>query len=93
MTPPHPRDVPRIPWSLGRVNRFSQTVRVTVEEIELDGDKGGRGEVPSVRVTCARCSHEVEVYGTSDDSVTRGCVMLREECPRGESNFYVAQRA
>jgi hypothetical protein len=61
-------------------------VEVRVEEIELDNDH----EIPvaSVRVTCRRCGHALEIYGTSEASVRRGCVMLREECPRGESNFY-----
>jgi hypothetical protein len=32
---------------------------------------------------------ETESYGTSEASVRRCLVMLREECPRGERNFYV----
>jgi hypothetical protein len=62
-------------------------VRCTVEEIELDGDSGG---IPSVSVTCSRCGHDAESYGTDEASIRRSCAILREECPRKEDNFYVA---
>ena len=62
-------------------------VPVEVEETELDGDHGG--PVPGVLVTCSRCRHQVEVFGTGDSSVRRGCVMLRDECAEGGWNFYV----
>lgn len=62
-------------------------VKCDVEEVELDGDYAA---VDGLQVTCTRCNHQVEVYGTSSASVRRACVMLSEECPRGESNFYVA---
>lgn len=45
--------------------------------------------VEDLRLTCRRCGHEVEVFGTDGDSARRGAVMLREECPNGEKNFYV----
>jgi hypothetical protein len=64
-------------------------VDVTVEEIELE-DEDGR-PVDGVEVCCGRCGHIVEVFGTSDASVKRGCVMLRESCPKGEKNFYVTE--
>lgn len=62
-------------------------VETVVDEIEMDGDFG---TVPGLSVTCKRCGHEVEVYGTSDASARRGGVMLAQECPRNEKNFYVA---
>ena len=62
-------------------------ITVEVEEDELDGDYGS---VSGLRITCPRCGHEVEVFGTDERSAKRGAVMLREECPRGESNYYVA---
>lgn len=61
-------------------------IRATVEEIELEGEYGGM--IDSVEVTCSKCNHSVEVYGSRAVSILRGCVMLREECPRGEKNFY-----
>ena len=68
-------------------------VKVKVEEIEIEEDDGEHiRTVDGVSVCCGRCGHKVEVFGTSDASIKRGCVMLREECPKGESNFYTADR-
>jgi DNA polymerase III subunit epsilon len=63
-------------------------VDVEVEEIEVTSNSGRI--VEGVRVTCGRCSHTVEVCGRTEASVKRGCAMLRDECPNGERNFYVA---
>lgn len=63
-------------------------VYCTVSEIDLEGDNGS---VASVSVECGRCGHETEAYGTSDESIRRCMVMLREECPSGEHNFYVEE--
>lgn len=60
-------------------------VSVEVLSIEMDGDFG---TVSGVCLVCSRCYHEVEVVGHSAASIRRGCVMLREECPRGEENCY-----
>lgn len=64
-------------------------VECEVEETEEIGDHGG--PVPSVCVTCGRCDHSVVIYGTSDASVRRGLATLRDECPEGENNYYVAE--
>ncbi len=61
-----------------------------VEEVELDGDHAA---VDGLCVTCSRCGHEAEVYGTSDRSLRRAFVMLREECPLGEGNYYTGGSA
>jgi len=55
-------------------------VRVEVEEIELMGGYDGDQPIASVCVTCTKCGESVEVYGTSGQSVRRGCIMLREGC-------------
>jgi DNA polymerase-3 subunit epsilon len=68
--------------------RMSQ-VDVEVDEIEVTANSGRI--VDGVRVTCGRCSHAVEVCGRTEASVKRGCAMLRDECPNGERNFYVAE--
>jgi CII-binding regulator of phage lambda lysogenization HflD len=72
-------------------------VPCAVDEITLTGDyddaDGDPVNVRGVCVTCSRCDQTAEVYGTSARSVRRGLVMLREECPRGENNFYVADEA
>ena len=44
-----------------------------------------------VEVTCGRCGHSVRSWGDSDSSVRRCLVLLREECPEGENNFYIAE--
>jgi DNA polymerase-3 subunit epsilon len=62
-------------------------VDVDVEEA-LVADDHGR-VVNGLKLTCTRCSHEVEVFGREMNSVKRGCAMLRDECPLGERNFYV----
>ncbi len=62
-------------------------VNCEVEEITLQGD---HGDVESVCATCSRCGQSEESYGTGDASINRCLVMLRQNCPRGEQNFYVA---
>ena len=47
-----------------------------------------QGMVPGLIITCTRCRHSVEVFGTEENSVKRGSVMLRDECPFDEDNFY-----
>lgn len=64
-------------------------VKCEVEETELESDEGY--EIPSVRVACSRCGHESESFGTSGASIRRCLLELRQECPRGESNFYTAE--
>ena len=61
-------------------------VKVDVEETEIETEEGRL--VDGVAVCCGRCHHTVLVFGTGDSSIKRGCVMLREECPKGENNFY-----
>ncbi len=67
----------------------NKTMKVDCEVSSVDMD-GDYATIPGVCVTCTRCQHEVEVYGESGASIRRGLLMLREECPKGESNFYTA---
>jgi hypothetical protein len=64
-------------------------MRITceVEEIELENDAGHL--IPGVRAVCSRCQHETESYGTSEASVRRCLVLMREECEEDEENYYV----
>ncbi len=64
-------------------------VPCTVDEIDMEGEYGG--DVPGVCVTCSRCDNQTESFGTGPASVRRCLVLLREECPNEESNFYVAE--
>ncbi len=67
-------------------------VTAEINEIELDGDYED-GMTPSVEAKCSRCGHCTESYGQHEDSITRCLVLLREECPQGEKNFYVSEEA
>jgi hypothetical protein len=53
-------------------------------------DEKGR-EAEGIVLTCSRCGETVEVYGTTDASVRRGFVKLREAC-KEKTNFYVEEK-
>jgi hypothetical protein len=65
-------------------------VKCGIDEVPLEGDYPPDYEVPGVAATCPRCGRCTESYGTSDASVKRCLALLREGCPRDESNFYVS---
>ncbi len=58
-----------------------------VDTVDLEGD---HGDVEGVQVTCSRCDHCTESFGTSDASIRRCLALLREECPNEENNYYYA---
>ena len=60
-----------------------------VEETTLENESGR--EIPGVVATCSRCQHTTESFGTGDASRRRCLVLLREECPHHEDNFYVEE--
>lgn len=63
-------------------------VPVEIEEVVLQSEEGR--DVDGVVARCSRCDHETESFGTSEKSIKRCLVLLREECPRNdENNFYV----
>lgn len=64
-------------------------VECEVAEVMIENDQGREQE--GVCVTCTRCEHATESFGTGDASVRRCLALLREECPEGESNFYVVE--
>jgi hypothetical protein len=59
-------------------------VECEVDEDEVEGQ-------PTVIVTCSQCGHQTESYGTGDSSIKRCLALMREECPEGEENYYVAE--
>lgn len=63
-------------------------VECEISEVELEGE---RTTVPGIEAVCTRCDHKTESFGTSDRSVRRCLVLMREQCPRGEENFYVGE--
>lgn len=48
---------------------------------------------PAVQATCSRCEHKTVSFGTGEGSRKRCLVLLREECPEEERNFYVDEDA
>lgn len=62
-------------------------VECEVEFVELENSKGF--PVDGVRATCGKCGHETESFGTGEKSIKRCLVLLSEECPENEKNFYV----
>jgi hypothetical protein len=67
-------------------------VECDVSYEDLESDDGLR-TIPGVVVTCTECDHAEEAYGTTDRSIRRCLVLMRENCPEGEENFYVADGA
>lgn len=63
-------------------------VECEVEETDLDNGRGGT--TPGVKVTCGECGHCEQSFGTERKSVLRCIMLLKENCPEGKSNFYVA---
>ncbi len=61
-------------------------VETAIEEADVDADYG---TVFGLIVTCKRCGHSVKAGGAHEGSAARAAAMLRDECPRGERNFYV----
>ena len=64
-------------------------MQVDVEILQTDVE-GDYAQVDGLCLVCNRCGHEVEVAGTGNASARRGAAMLREECPKGENNYYKA---
>ena len=62
------------------------SVSCEIEETELEGDYG---MVAGIQANCSRCGRETESFGTSESSILRCLALMRDECPAGESNFYV----
>jgi hypothetical protein len=61
-------------------------IKCEISEEVRDNDEGHEQEC--VVATCSRCDHQEESWGTSESSIRRCLVLLRENCPRDERNFY-----
>lgn len=64
-------------------------VECEVEEVKLENDR--KFLVKGVRVECGRCNHKTESFGTGPKSITRCIMLLKEECPLGETNYYTTE--
>jgi hypothetical protein len=60
-------------------------ITTTITYLEIDGDYG---PVEGIELTCDECGFTVESAGTHEGSIKRCAFLLREGCPRKESNFY-----
>jgi hypothetical protein len=69
--------------------REEYMARVTADAVEIQIVNENGITVDGLEVTCAKCGHTVEVYGTHQQSAKRGGVMLSEDCLENERNFYV----
>jgi len=66
------------------------TVNCEVQEVTLYSESGR--PIAGVRVLCGRCEHETESFGTGEASIRRCLVLLHEQCPEYEDNYYVADQ-
>lgn len=65
-------------------------VSAAIEETDLENEDGRT--VPGVQATCSKCGHTTESFGTGEASIRRCLVLLREECPGEERNYYTEGR-
>jgi hypothetical protein len=61
-------------------------VNTMIDYIDIEGD---HGSFEGVEVTCNKCGHSEQSGGTHGSSINRCAYLLRENCPRGERNFYI----
>ena len=62
-------------------------VLCVLRNVYLEGDNGR--EVDGVEAKCSQCGHIAESFGDGEDSRRRCLVVMREECPLKQNNFYV----
>jgi len=68
----------------GRGERAYVACSISHEEIETEDGRLVEGVV----ATCGKCGHETQSFGTGEASVRRCFVLLRQECPNKEANYY-----
>lgn len=77
------------PIEYGRKPKPRTKVSCEIEETELETESGRM--IESVLVHCSRCDHTTESFGIGDRSVRRCLVLMREECPMKQQNFYIVE--
>jgi hypothetical protein len=70
-------------------NREDPAMKVSCQIAEINLDNSEGIDVPSVMAICSKCGHEIESFGIDEPSVRRCLVLMREECPRNENNYYI----
>lgn len=66
-------------------------IEVEISYVDIENEQGIL--LPSVQANCTKCGHITESFGTSERSVKRCLVLLKEECPESSNNFYVCDEA
>ena len=61
-------------------------VQCSIESETKENDEGI--EVATTLAHCSKSGHETSSFGNSEKSIKRCLVLVREECPRREWNFY-----
>lgn len=69
------------------VSKRVQKVGVHIDIDMIETRKGF--ETQGYVAECTKCGHIYESYGVNERSKTRCLTKMREECPQGETNFYV----
>jgi hypothetical protein len=62
-------------------------VEVRIEEVDVENERGYDQE--GVRATCSACDHVTESFGTGEKSRMRCIMLMKDECPNNEDNYYV----
>jgi len=73
--------------------RKAKTMAISGKKIRKDVFCEIEFEDNSVRATCSRCGHETESFGQHEGSIRRCLVLMNEECPEDEDNYYVCDEA
>ncbi len=64
-------------------------VLVATSEERVEANEIAGGSILGIVARCTKCDHVTESWGTTERSVRRCLALMREECPEGETNFYV----
>lgn len=60
-------------------------VACNIQKVYLEGDYD---DILGTLAICSRCDHQTESFGTTERSIRRCLVLMREECPLDEENYY-----
>jgi hypothetical protein len=63
------------------------SIKCEIDYVELVNAQGR--PVRGILATCTRCGNQEESFGTSEGSVSRCLMLIRESCPGGSRHFYV----
>lgn len=72
---------------VGGPTKVAREVSCEIIDVDLISDDGRL--IPSVQAICSKCGHVTESFGADLPSIKRCLAEMRDECPRGQQNFYV----